>query len=80
MNHSCHGDYWPTLGIYRCLADGTMLNCVPLPYECPNCGRKVEAVVVEGDPRTRTITEIEGQNGSWYPMPSPEIAADRGSK
>ena len=45
MNHNCHGDWWPRLKVYRCLADSTMIHTEQPPTTCPACGREVEPVV-----------------------------------
>jgi hypothetical protein len=41
MNHNCHGDWWPHLKVYRCLADSTLIRIDTIPDVCQACGRKV---------------------------------------
>ena len=46
MNHNCHGDYIEDMKLYRCLRDSSFFAGLDrCPDICPNCQRKVEAIV-----------------------------------
>ena len=67
MNHDCHGDYVPALGMYRCLADSTILREVKVqPETCPNCHRRAVPVIHKGYPQRRTVMERQINIGGNY--------------
>jgi hypothetical protein len=64
MNRDCNGDYWPTLRLYRCLRDGSLIKANARPMECDNCKRRVSATV---HPKTemRTIKQLKHPTFGW---------------
>lgn len=70
MNHDCQGDWVPSIYRYRCLLDGSWIAVGECPKVCPNCKRKVDALVIE-NPQTRTVTtyEVLVPNIGWLELP-----------
>ena len=60
MNNTCCGDWFPTLGLYRCLYDGSDVHCTELPPLCPSCNRPIE-------PDTVTEPKVEQVMAIWIP-------------
>lgn len=58
MNHNCHGDWWPKLNVYRCLADSTLVHRSEPPETCPACGRKADPICDPNATLERYVIEV----------------------
>lgn len=69
-NRECHGDWVPSIGMYRCFLDSTMVPVGEKPTICPNCRRNA-LPVTRRRPRLRTLTLKQvrlriGGNDSYF--------------
>jgi hypothetical protein len=55
VNHECHGDWIPSMKMYRCLYDGRFVDSQKKPVVCPNCNRGTFPTTVKGRPKLRTV-------------------------
>lgn len=69
MNRDCKGDWFPKLGKYRCLGDGSWLTTETLPTVCDNCGRSVDPLTHEAVlTREVLVTEVYIDPYGWIEM------------
>jgi hypothetical protein len=74
MNRDCKGDWFPTLGKYRCLGDGSWDEYKTLPVECSNCNRPIDAQIhKEATTRQLLVTEVFIEPIGWIEMEHEEI-------
>jgi hypothetical protein len=75
MNRECCGDFFPTLGKYRCLGDGTFVEMAALVEDCPNCERKISAHTHNrAMTRKLIVTEVFIDPIGWIEMEHKEAA------
>ena len=74
MNRECKGDWFPTLGRYRCLGDGSWTEMPALLDVCPNCERKIEAIEhATAITRKLVVTEVFIDPVGWIEMEHEEL-------
>jgi len=54
MNRECHGDWIPSMKMYRCLYDGKFVVTDKKPAVCSNCNRNALPSTVRR-PKVRTL-------------------------
>jgi hypothetical protein len=65
MNRTCNGDYIPSIGMYRCLYDGTMVEVLVKPSHCAHCRRAALPSTVRR-PKLRTVVLKQVRVGDQY--------------
>jgi hypothetical protein len=65
MNRTCNGNYIPSINMYRCLYDGTMVEAEAKPTVCTHCKRDAFPTTVRR-PKLRTVILKQVRVGDQY--------------
>jgi len=76
MKRECCGDFFPTLGKYRCPGRRGFVEMATLAETCPHCCRKISAHTHDQQPATRKliVTEVFIEPIGWIEMEHEEAA------